>query len=49
MVIPKPLLVTVIILLSLTVGYLRDRKKRLVALVVLGLMLAYYVTVTQNG
>jgi lipopolysaccharide export LptBFGC system permease protein LptF len=47
-VIPKPLLVTVIILLSLTVGYLRDRKKRLVALVILGLILAYYVTVTQN-
>ncbi|MBQ7174681.1 MAG: hypothetical protein IJR62_04385 [Lachnospiraceae bacterium] len=49
MVIPKSLLVAVIILLSLTVGYLRDRKKRLIALVVLGLMLAYYVTVTQNG
>ncbi len=49
MVIPKSILVAVIILLSLTVGYLRDRKKRLIALIVLGLMLAYYVTVTQNG
>ena len=40
--IQRMILITVIIVLSLAVGYLRDRKKRLIALVVLGVVLALF-------
>ena len=47
--ITKSILVAVIIILSLTVGYLREKKKRLIALVILGVVLAFYIVYTQNG
>ena len=47
--IQRMILITVIIVLSLAVGYLRDRKKRLIALVVLGVVLAFYISTTQGG
>jgi len=41
-------LITLIILLSLSVGYLKyDRTKRIIAIVGLGIVLAIYVAVTQ--
>ena len=44
----KLILITLIILLSLSVGYLKDdKKKRLIAIVCLGIVLAFYVAVTQ--
>ena len=46
---PKFLLIACIIILSLSVGYIRDRKKKLIALIGLGVVLAFYVVLTQTG
>ena len=45
----KFILIAAIIILSLSVGYIKDKKKKLIALIGLGLVLGFYVALTQNG
>lgn len=41
----KLLLITLIILISLSVGYFKDKKKKMIAIAALGICCAFYVAI----
>jgi MFS-type transporter involved in bile tolerance (Atg22 family) len=47
--ISKFLVIALVVVLSVTVGYVRDRKWKLLSMLALGVVLAFYIATAQNG
>ena len=47
--ITKFLVIALVIVLSVTVGYVRDRKWKLLSMIALGMVLAFYIATAQHG
>jgi MFS-type transporter involved in bile tolerance (Atg22 family) len=43
------LVIALVVILSVTVGYVRDRKWKLLSMLALGMVLAFYIATAQHG